>query len=1024
LAKTLKELQRRRVEIPMEQKSRWRGTLPSTASVSLNEERTMVKFLGGVIFALLSILLLPLSAWAQGETGTIAGVVRDSTGGVLPGVTVEASSPALIEKVRTVVTDAEGLYRIINLRPGTYRVTFTLTGFNTFVREGIELPAAFTATVNGEMRVGALEETVTVSGQSPVVDVQNVLQQSTVSRDVMDSLPTAKTFGSYAVLVPGVTVNAPDVGGAYGDLSVSLSIHGSRSAESQIDIDGMPAINGLARGGGQYGQFLNNGMMQEISIETGGMSAESELSGVRSNVIPREGGNLFKGVLSAAYTNHKFNSSNVSADLLARGLQANSVDRIYDVNPSYGGRIIRDRLWFFLSFREWGTRTTRAGAAGAARPNLNPGSVVFTPDLSRKAFDHTWHLSISDRLTWQISSKNKLNLFYEFQNHEYEFPTDSVGNAPETRSLYKEIPQYLAQASWSSPMTSRLLLEAGWTLAANDWVRYIQPDVVPGVSPITELSTNFTYRAGTGSGYGHNRSNQYNYRASASYVTGSHAFKAGLFLMHTWAYTTTEPNNPVNLLLRNGVPTQLQQWATPISYREKVKYNLGLYVQDRWTVNRMTLNVGVRNDYLNAFVEPQTLPAGPFVPARNFPGVYNTPNWKDISPRLGLSYDVFGNGKTAVKTNLGRFMIGEGVITFTRLVNPVTATVPNVTRTWHDDNRDFVPDCDLANPLANGECEQMQNLNFGKTVPATRYADDVSRGFGVRSDNWEASASIQHEFRTGMSVNAAYIRRWYGKFRVTQNLAVGNADFSPYCITVPVDPRLPGGGGNQLCGFYDVNADKLGKFDNVITQASHFGKQEDVYDGVDLTSSVRMLQGVVLSGGVTLGRERTNSCFMLSDLSLVFPSTSPRTTAFCDTRPPFQPNIKFLGVYPLPWWGLQTSATFQSVPGPQVLAQYSASSREIAPSLGRNLSAGANSSVLVDLVPPGTMYGDRQNQLDFRMTKIFRVGRTRIQGNFDLYNMLNARPFLRQQNRYGPAWQNPTQTLIGRLGKISAQIDF
>ena len=984
---------------------------------------------GASVGVLAFLLLLPVSAWAQGETGTIAGVVKDTMGAVMPGVTVEASSPALIEKVRAVTTDAQGQYKIIDLRTGIYTVTFTLTGFNTLRREGIELSAAFTATVNGELRVGSIEETITVSGQAPVVDVQNVLQQKVMTREVMDSLPTAKTFGSYAILVPGVTVNAPDVGGAYGDLSVSLSIHGSRMNESQIDVDGMPVINGLARGGGMYGQFLNNGMMQEISVETGGMSAESELSGLRSNVIPRDGGNLFKGVLFTNYTNSNFNSRNVSADLQARGLQANSVDRIYDFNPSLGGPVIRDQLWFFLSFREWGTRTTRAGVSGAARPNKNPGSVIFTPDLSQQAFDHTWHLSISNRFTWQASPKNKINAFYEYQNHEYEFPTNSVGNAPETRFLYREIPQYLVQFSWSSPITSRLLLESGATLAANDYHIYPEPDVVPGISPITELSTNFTYRSNSGAPYGFNRSNQYNYRASATYVTGTHALKTGLFLMHTWGYQTNEPTNPVNLYLRNGIPVSLLEWATPISYREKVKYNLGLYAQDRWTVKRVTLNLGVRSDFFNAYIEPQSLPAGPFVPARDFPGVSAMPNWKDISPRLGVSYDLFGNGKTALKANLGRFMVGAGLTTFTRLANPVSASVNSVMRTWHDDNRDFIPDCDLTNPLANGECERLQNPNFGKTVPVTRYADDVSHGFGVRSDDWEASTSIQHEFMRGMSVNASYTRRWYGKFRLTQNQAVTNADFSPYCITVPADPRLPGGGGNQLCGFYDVSAGKLGASDNVISQASHFGQQEDVYDGVDLTASARLSQGVVFSGGVTIGRERTNNCFELSDLSLVFPGTatgvtSPLATPFCDVRPPFQANAKLLGVYPLPWWGLQTSATFQSTPGPQITASYAASNAEIAPSLGRSLSAGPNSTVLVDLVPPGTLYGDRLYQMDFRVTKSLRVGRSRMQGMFDLYNLLNASPFLTQQNRFGPAWQTPTQTLIGRLAKFGFQIDF
>ena len=157
------------------------------------------------------LVVLPTAAFAQGATGTIAGAVRDTSGAVMPGVTVEASSPALIEKVRTVVTDDQGLYKIIDLRPGTYTVTFTLTGFNTVKREGLELSASFTATVDAEMRVGSLEETVTVSGQSPLVDVQNVLQQRAMTRDVMDAVPTNKSFTNLAVLIPGITTSRASV---------------------------------------------------------------------------------------------------------------------------------------------------------------------------------------------------------------------------------------------------------------------------------------------------------------------------------------------------------------------------------------------------------------------------------------------------------------------------------------------------------------------------------------------------------------------------------------------------------------------------------------------------------------------------------------------------------------------------------------------------------------------------------------------------------------------------------------------
>ncbi len=971
-------------------------------------------------------VFFPVSAAAQGESGTIAGTVKDATGGVLPGTTVEAASPALIERVRSVTSDADGRFQIVNLRPGVYTVTFELPGFNTVVREGISLAAGFTASVNADLRVGAVEETITVTGEAPTVDVKNVVQLKTMSRTIIDSIPTAKTFGSLAALIPGVTVSRPDVGGSSGDLSTSLTIHGSRTSDSQIMMDGMSVGNGL--GAGSYGHFFNQGMVQEISVETGGMAAEHDAAGVRSNLIPREGGNNFAGTFAGAYTNRHFNSSTVSDELLAQGLQTNSVNEIYDFNPSAGGRLVRDKLWFYLSFREWGTSTTRAGSA-AAYPNATPAGPVYTPDLTRRALDHTWHRSASNRFTWQASPRNKVTATYEYQDHEYEFPTDSVGSAPEARSFYRETPQYLAQVTWSSPLTNRFLLEAGGTLAANDFIRLTQPEVVPGVSPITELSTNFSYRANPAAPYGHNRSSNYNYRVSSSYITGAHTLKTGVFLQNTWSWATSEPNSPVSLSVRNGIPVSLVQWGTPISYYEKIKYNIGLYAQDRWTFNRATINLGVRADFFNAFVEPQSLPAGVFVPARDFPGVYDVPNWQDVSPRLGVSYDVFGDGKTAIKANLGRFPLASGIPNFTRLANPMSTTVNSVSRTWTDLNGNFAPDCDLTSQLENDECGQMQNLNFGKSIPSTRYAPDVSEGYGVRAYNWEGSASIQHEFASGLSVNASYNRRWYGNFTTTQNLLVSNADFSPYCVTVPLDPRLPGGGGNEVCGFYDVNPSMFGRNQNVISQASHFGTQQEVYDGVDVGGSLRMQGGVVLSGGAGIGRSRTNACDIAEDLSLSYAGsasgvTASRTTPFCDVRPPFQPNVKFLGVYPLPFWGLQASATLQSTPGPEITASYSATNAEIRPSLGRDLSAGANATVLVDLVPRGTLYGDRINQVDFRLAKVLRIGSLRMQGMFDLYNAFNATPFLTMQNRYGPAWQTPTQTLIGRLAKFGMQLDF
>jgi hypothetical protein len=786
---------------------------------------------------------------------------------------------------------------------------------------------------------------------------------------------------------------------------------------------------GNGYGSGSYGHFFNNGIFQELTVETGGMSAENDLAGVRSNLIPREGGNTFKGVFFGAYTDSNFNSDNVKPELAAAGLQSNSVGKIWDYNPSGGGYVVKDKLWFWLSFREWGTRTTRAGSA-AAYPNADPSALFYTPDTSQRAYDHTWHLSASKRLTWQVSPRNKVSTLYDFQNHDYEFNTDSVGSAPETRSFYREVPQYLAQATWSSPVSNRLLLEAGGTLAANDFYRIPQPEVVPGIAPITELSTNFSYRANPTAPYGHNRSSNYNYRASTSYVTGSHNFKTGLMFQNTWAWTTTEPNNPVSYQFRNGLPVGLTQYATPIVYREKVKYNVGLYAQDKWTTGKATLNLGVRADFFNAYAEPQSLEAGPFVPAREFPGVYDVPNWKDVSPRLGVAYDLFGNGRTAIKGNFGGFPLASGITRFTRPVNPMQSSVNNVNRSWADANGNYSPDCDLTNRFANGECGQMQNLNFGLNVPRTRYADDVSEGFAVRSYNWEGSVGIQHELYPGMSVVAQYARRIYTNFQVNQNVLVSNGDFSPYCITVPSDSRLPGGGGNQLCGFYDISPAKLGQNDTLISQAERFGTQSEVYDGFDFTMNARLPRRVVVSGGVVLGRSRTNNCDLTSDLSLTIDGSASGVAmsrldeSFCNVRPPMLPNTKLIAVYPLPFWGLQTSATFQSVPGPEITASYAAPNSAIAPSLGRNLAAGQNATVLLDLMPKGVLYGDRLNQVDFRVTKILQIGSAKVQGMFDLYNLFNASPALSVQTRFGPAWQQPTQILIGRLAKFGVQVDF
>lgn len=350
--------------------------------------------------ALTWVMLLPDAAWAQTQSG-IAGVVRDTSGGVLPGVTVEATSPALIEKVRTVVTDGEGRYNIVDLRPGTYAVTFTLPGFNTFRREGIQLPAGFTATVNADMAIGALEETITVTGEAPLVDTQNTRQQSVISTEVLEALPTSsKAVYTLAAIIPGLVAPA-DVGGSRGVSGyVGDRYHGKRDGQTKTTFDGMRFQNMQGVGNSFY--IVNSGAIAEMVLETGGTTAESIAAGFGMNLVPKDGGNTFSFSFSGMYTTERLQSNNLDDALRSRGVTtAQKIVKLFEANATAGGPIRQDRLWFFTSQRVWGNRNQVPGVFW----NKTQGTPFYTPDLERPWIRSQTNNSHSLRLTWQASKK-------------------------------------------------------------------------------------------------------------------------------------------------------------------------------------------------------------------------------------------------------------------------------------------------------------------------------------------------------------------------------------------------------------------------------------------------------------------------------------------------------------------------------------------------------------------------------------------------------------------------------------------
>jgi hypothetical protein len=933
---------------------------------------------------------------------------------------VDAASPVLIEGSRAVVTDETGQYRIVDLRPGVYTVTFTLAGFNTMQRAGIEVMGSFTATVNAELRVGTVAETVTVTGQTPTVDVQTLTRQRTISQDVVDKVPAARTYYGYAALVPGIISNTVDVGGALGNQNAnSLRMHGGTQNDQQMTIGANGVLfNSLIGSAWGIGGAVNMGAMEEVNVDYAAVSADNTTGGVRVNFIPREGGNTFAGNVYYSYMNTSMQSSNFSQELKDQGLRTPSnIKTNWDINPSFGGPIRRDVMWFFFS-----SRVNRADNYVADQfVNLNannPSAWTYAPDLSKPASnDHIWKDN-QLRLTWQVDPRNKIALHHTNSSLCMCPSQITATQAPEAGIDWRYPLQYQSVAEWTSPVTPRLLLQASVLFRGQRYPHGPVAGLNPQMINVTEQSTGLQYRARNV--YDDSWTQNFFYRISVSHITGAHQTKFGFNDGNGVIEALNYNVQPVNYRFNNGIPNQITMRALPYTTNTPQDHNLGAYAQDRWTVRRLTLSLGVRYDYYSNSFPEQHLGTGPLTPGRDFtfPAQDNAA-WHDLTPKSGAAYDLFGNGKTALKISLNKYLEGLGIGGLTADPNPINTVVSQTTRSWTDINRDYVPNCDLLNTAANGECGAMADPNFGTAKPGTTYDPARMRGWGRRGYNWEFSVGVQHQILPRVSVDVSYFRRWYGNFTTTDNLTVGAADFSTFTITAPVDPRLPGSGGYVISDLKDVNPDKFGQpARNFVTNASDYGKQTEHWNGGDFTLNARPGSRVLFQGGVSTGYDDRQNC----DIAAKLPEMAPLGFPYCHVREAFLTQVKALASYDVPKVGVLLSATLQSLPGSEIAANYTASNAQVAPSLGRNLSGGA-ANVTVNLVAPGTMYTDRSNELDIRAAKIFRLNRTRTTLNFDLYNALNSDVVLAVNNSYA-AWLRPTSILAARLFKISAKFDF
>jgi hypothetical protein len=1037
--------------------------------------------------ALLALVLTPVIASAQ--TSAINGTVKDASGGVLPGVTVEVSSPALIEKTRSTVTSGSGQYSILALRPGIYTVKFELPGFATVVREGIELTSDFTATINTDLKVGTLEETLTVTGESPIVDTSNITQRVVMTQEVRDALPTGRNIQAVGIMIPGTTLAlggggalSRDVGGS-GNLQQSpLQFRGS--GDTVQTIEGL-RLNNLCAQGAYSGVYWNDASFEEFSYVTGADSAEVGQGGMRVNMVPRDGGNSFRGSMIMNYAGEGFQSDNCGSPGFVNGVlqpctrsnlsgsktfnpnntltNVDVIKKIWDVNPSIGGPIMKNKIWFNYTFRHWGSTKTRADAYA----DKNPSPFVYEADTTQPGLDDGHIVSNAGRISWQVSGKDKISVYHDEQ-HKYRNHWGIAPTIPPEAAGVQVTPTSRVNVSkWTRTHTNKLLLEAGFGYYNQEYTELYQPSVTGLEDKVWSDEAIINSRVYNVLDQSNNRqANAWpnpadhfsilrTFMGAASYVTGAHSFRGGLnWTTGDWKLLTRWTGDMQPITYNAGRPVSATL-RLPSDRNNGVDRDLGLFLQDKWSLGRITLNLGIRYDqFIGESRESSVLPSrlsggatfGDCSDGTVDPGDLCTgqvQNWKDISPRVGFAMDLFGDGRTAVKASYARYVAGQA-IAFANQVNPIGALTATDTRPWTDLDGNGLPLDAAGNIQFNELTNSASTPTFGRlTVPTTQYSPDLLRGWGKRGYNQEYTFAMQHQLADRMSVNGGYYRRTFGNATFTDDLRYDASSYDSFCITAPADPDLPGGGGYQVCGVQDLKPAVFAQnlpANSLIRFSSDFGDETNMYQGFDVNLDARFRNGAFLKAGIAATSRTFDNCNLLAaGLDAVVTATSQGTETYpdgsssCHREYGYRPDLKMSGSYTLPW-DVQLAGTFQfsrgiqnGGAGPSLNASWAVTSATAATIGARTWTSVASRTI--NLMREGSDYGKHNlEQLDIKLAKRFTIDRVRLRVDFDLYNVFNSSWPYTVTTTYSTAptgtWQRPTNVLQNRFFKLGANISF
>jgi len=814
-----------------------------------------------LVLAFAALFAASTLASAQQQTGEIFGKVTDQQGAVLPGVTVTLTGPVLLQPL-TAVTSDTGTYQFPRLTIGTYTVTFELAGFKKVVNEGIMVTVGFSAQVNAQLAISTVQETITVTGESPVVDTRNTGTKQTFTNELLQGIPSARDPWVILQQTAGIAMDRENIGGNMSGQQSNYASRGSGTFNNKWSLDGVDITDQNATGASA--SYYDFDAFEEMTITTGGVDVTQQTSGVGINLVTKSGSDRFRGSSRFYVTDQKYESQNITDAQRAQGATSgNPIQNIKDYGIEMGGPLKKGRAWIWGSF---GKQLIDVGVLGFFQPTANCQAIKAAPstfainDVNNCLnTDETLLQTTNLKGEVQLFKGNKLSLFNNFPKKVRNARGADDLHPIETTFRQSYVPSTAAKWGWNGGpnptykfgdqwvVTDRLLLDVQYTHLGNNFVLDFHDDSLSSVQPTLIVSTGLNGRSGTQSVFlrpDNSVTVNGNYFIPGR-VGGDHALKFGGFwrdaysssYSHTGGFATVRFPNEAQFnaddcaTVARGCQVDLTRDGLSIYDTPDV----AVYGQDTYTHGRFTLNAGLRYDRMWDKALPAAIAANPlapdWLPAINFPGADPGVVWNNFSPRVGVTFDLTGNAKTLAKVNYARYysQLGNGNIAGT--INPVGSTT--LRYPWMDLNGDRVAQ---ANEIITGPNPLSASTNWSAANPAnTKSANSVDPN--LKNDTTdEIIVGVDREIGAGFAVGANYVWRLYKDFQWSDRQGLDTSDYAAVLFTPPASTCLAA--QNAVCPQVTYFQPTF-QIPTIVTLTNVPGASR-TFNGVELTARKRM----------------------------------------------------------------------------------------------------------------------------------------------------------------------------------------